>query len=218
MYDRSRREWHERPIRQREIAAKLGVSVRTFRRWKNEGIEPRFPQRAAKLDRVYAREARSIRASLARDRARHPEAPDLREIPPVHASRRKLKERDPRTGQETGREFDSSWLNFDVRGWTLRELHDLLVRLWRQGARRNLDFQFIYLIPAGAHYPKKKGERGTRVQRSTRTGTTPIPFRMIESESELLELLMRYHASVQGPRTLRLLYIAVNDKRFGPAL
>jgi hypothetical protein len=208
----------------REIARMIGAGERSVRRWKNEGKEPRKPVVAKRLQKVYAREAETVRRELRRDKIAHPSAhPKAEHLPPVRGVRRMLKERviNRKTGEAvaTGREVVSSWINYDVRGWNVREIHALLVSLWEAGGNR--DVQFIYEIPKGGRYPDRSGKPGRAVSKRTRTGsspillsrtgTTPVPFSLIESEAELLDLILHFVDAEQGPKSRRMVYVAIND-------
>lgn len=125
-----------------------------------------------------------------------------------------MKERRPdKSGQlrETGREFESSWVNYSVKGWNLRELHALAVQFWKAGRV----VQLIYEIPKGARYPVGKDGKapGLRTQRRTRTATAPEALWLMKSEDEVLAWLMQYISPEQGPKSLRPLFLAVDDNK-----
>jgi transcriptional regulator with XRE-family HTH domain len=210
-----RRTGETRPIRSREIAKRLGVSERTVRRWKSGESKPREDNRA-KLQRVFRSEAASVRAAQARDHAKHRKSVAPEKLPIVlRGTRRMLKERriDRKTGRmvETGREVESSWVNYSVRGFNLRELHALLIPLWKAGRV----VQLIYEIPRGARYPVGKDGKapGLTTRKKTRTATEPEALWLMRSEEELLQWLMQYVSPEPGPKSLRPLFLAVDDNK-----
>lgn len=207
-----------------QISRLIGVSPRSIRRWKNESKEPSSAPRAKRLQKAFTREREAVQAEGRRDRKKHPRAIKRAALLPVRGTRRKLKERviDKRTGEAkaTGREVDSDWINYDVRGWNVREIHALMVQIWKSGG--NLDMQFIFQMPAGSRAVDSGGKKsGNIVEKSTRgasapfplsrAGTSAAPMRLIHSETELLDLLLRFVDMKQGPKSPHMLYIAVND-------
>lgn len=204
-----KRTKESRQITQKELAKILGVSDRTLRRWKAGETKPDAAN-LRKLDRAYRKDAEEAKKFQRRERRKH-KAPALAK--PIRASRRMLKERryDPRAGRNvpTGNVYPSDWINYDVRGWNLREIHGVLVQLWKKAPDGH--FQFIYFVPKGARYPSSDPRKPGKIMRhSLRTATAPVPFYTIESEEELLTLLLRYIPEEPNARTVQMLYLGVN--------
>ena len=216
VYNRKTRERESRPVTQREIAAQLGISVRTLQRAKKGETKLAASPRAAKvLARESAKENRSRSSKASADRKKHPTALklDRRKIPAVpKVTRRKLNkyEFDPKIGRriETGKR-ESDWANYDVRGWNFREIAELVFQAWREGH----PFQFIYEVPRGGKTLTYDGrETGTIAKKTERTATAPINPGAFDDEAEIVDFLNNYIALELSARARRMLYISVNDR------
>lgn len=125
---------------QREAAAFLGVSERTIRRWKNEGVQP-SRQHAPVLSQGAARARKSIRDSA----RKIPTITPVPRIPvPPRVTRRTIHVRDIR-GQPTGQMRLSDWASYDVRDMENTDIHVLLK--WARD--RNAVIQITYHVPKG---------------------------------------------------------------------
>lgn len=148
---------------QREAADRIGVSTRTIRRWKNEGIEPRNPFVELALRDEYGRVAGSIkRRNLKTAPGAHPPDTDI----PVYADRKEIVERDKR-GEPTGQYTDSDWVNYNVALLNDDDIVDFLERLRKRGKGQMVNI--VFHIPAGRRYPG-----GPVVAKSQRGGTGPM--------------------------------------------
>lgn len=107
-------------LTQKQAAKLLGVSERTIRRWKNEGVKP-LSTNDHKL---------SLVSSRIRKRERRHGAPNLPVIPPTQ--RRKLREY--QNGKWTGKYKWSDWLTHDVRKFSNDDIFTLLQVLRDQKA------------------------------------------------------------------------------------
>lgn len=206
-----------------EAAKALRVSVRTLRRWKNEGTQPRARTRAEKarvekLDKA-ARKAEGITArEIARDRRKHPKAlritkRDLPVLPVGHRRRLKKYQRDKKGRiRPTGDEYDSSIVNYNVRGWSFREIAALVLQAWKAGK----PFQFVYEVPAGGSLPKSGRSPERKVRQTTRAGTAPIDPYGLQTQAEVLDVLNRYIDIENGEFSRRMIYIAIDDNYSGP--
>lgn len=131
---------------QKEIAARLRVSVRTVRRWKNEGVEPRKPPES--LTRETANVHRQLRRAANKARAPLPRVP----VPPKVARVQRLDPADPKLQ----RRIASDTVSYDVRNMTESDIRRVLRYL------RDTDriIRMIYKIPRGGtslggrDYPK----------------------------------------------------------------
>jgi transcriptional regulator with XRE-family HTH domain len=126
-------EWE--PTQRQTIAARLGVSPRTLRRWLNQGTTPSN----ANIQRIQQAGSRQ------RSRLKRAGYPDMARIPYGH--RRMLKEWDF-TGRKpvfTGRYYVSTWINYHVEGWSPSEMLGLIERAYGFGNR----LQFIFKINRG---------------------------------------------------------------------
>ena len=218
VYNRKTKERESRPVTQREIAAQLGISVRTLQRAKKGESSLRdSPKAAAKLSRESAKENRSRSSKAASDRRKHPTALklDRRKIPAVpKVTRRKLNkyEFDPKIGRriETGKR-ESDWANYDVRGWNFKEIAELVFQAWREGH----PFQFIYEVPRGGKTLTYDGrETGTIAKRTERTATAPINPGAFDDEGEIVEFLSNYINFELSARSRRMVFVSVNDRKF----
>ena len=218
VYNRKTKERESRPVTQREIAAQLGISVRTLQRAKKGESSLRdSPKAAAKLSRESAKENRSRSSSAAADRRKHPTALklDRKKIPAVpKVTRRKLNryEFDPKIGRriETGKR-ESDWANYDVRGWNFREIAELVFQAWREGH----PFQFIYEVPRGGKTLTYDGrETGTIARKTERTATAPINPGAFDDESEIVNFLNNYISLELSAKSRRMVFVSVNDRKF----
>lgn len=147
------------------VAEILGISIRTARRWKNEGTEPTKPHR----EQLVKKSKTAIR--VVKKKSPQPS----RTFPvPLKATRRQL--RKYVNGRWTGEYFASHWLNYHVSTLDYERMLDLL-RVMRDGAR---DIQFIYLTAKGrAVTPIITGDKLSRMTD-------------FDLEIMLLEILWRY--------------------------
>lgn len=198
---------------QREIAELIGVSPRTVRRWKNEGVQPAayLPeiQKAEKrLQRTFEREHKRVAADARRDRRAHPQAPrlekKLRVLPVGHRRELNVYER----GKKTGRTRKSSWINYDVRAWNIKEIHALVAALRDEGRI----VQLIYKIPKGARYPKDaRGRPGKVVGKTVRTGSPPLNLEGMD-DGELLDFLLQYAEPEKSAKARSIMYVGALDQ------
>lgn len=222
-FNRKTGEYERVPLTMGEIAKKIGVSVSTLRRWKNQGVTPRARSRKEirRLERLATAAKKAARATAAEDRRdarKHPgklriTKRDLPALPVGH--RRKLKRY--RRGDDgriraTGEEFDSSIVNYNVRGWTFREIAALIQQAWKAGK----PFQFVYEVPAGGSLPKSGRAKERKVRHTTRAGTAPIDPFGIQSQEELLTILNRYIDVENGEFSRRMVYVSIDDNYSGP--
>lgn len=223
VYDRKSKSYVREPVTMREAAKKVGVSVRTLQRWKNEGTVPRAKTRKEKarverLDKA-ARKAEGVTVrEMAKDRRTHPKAlritkRDLPVLPVGHRRRLKHYKRDKKGRiRPTGEEYDSSIVNYNVRGWSFREIAALVLQAWK--AKK--PFQFVYEVPAGGSLPKSGRSKERRVKETTRAGTAPIDSYGLETQAEVLDVLNRYIDIENGEFSRRMIYIAIDDNYSGP--
>lgn len=213
VYNRRTREHERVPVTMARTAKELGVSVRTLRRWKNQGTEPgAVSQRAAKrLQKLSSSVAATTSAQLERDRRRHPRAMKITraEVPLIpRGHRRQLNEYV--RGKATGRTYESSWINYSVRGWRFSEV---LALVWRAVKAKKI-FQFIYSVPPGVRIVGYDHEQSGGVRRvTTRTATAPIDPYSFESQESLADFLLRYLDMEEGRLSRKMLYIGVDDKQ-----
>lgn len=201
---------------QADIAGKLGVSTRTIRRWKNEGVRPAEyrPEILAaekRLQREFERERKRVAAEAGRDRRAHPNAPrlekKLRVLPEGHRRQLKVYER----GRDTGRTRSSEWINYDVRAWNVREIFDVVKALRDEGRI----IQLVYKIPKGARYPRDaRGRPGKVVTKTTRTGSPPLDLSNLD-DGELMDFLLQYVDAEKGPKARSLVYVSALDQKRG---
>ncbi len=199
---------------QKEIARALGISERTVRRWKNEGVEPnraiRRVQRAeGKLQRSFEREHKRVAEKLRRDRRKHRGAPriekKLRVIPP--GTRRQL--RVYRRGRDTGKFRPSEWIGYKVEALNFREIFEVVRALRDEGHV----VQLIYRIPKGSRYPDdKNGRPGRVVKESTRAVSPPLDLSNLD-DNDLTEFLLRYVDAEPTPKSRKLIYVSALDKK-----
>lgn len=134
-----------------------------------------------------------------------------RELPLLPSGhRRRLKEygRDARGNvKATGRTYESSWINYSVRGWKFAEV---LALAWRAVKARKI-FQFIYSVPPGGRRIGYDHEQGGRVSVTTRSATSPINPYDFQSQADLADFLLRYLDLEEGRLSRRMMYVAVDD-------
>lgn len=217
-YNRKLQEFERVAPTMAQIAREVGVSIRTLRRWKNEGVEPRNAASAKKLVRVASRAQGQTARELTLDKRRHPRAvrftrKDMPVLPAGH--RRQLRRYGRKKGRvvDTGKTYESSWINYAVHGWNFRELGALVAKIWRS----KHPFQFIYDVPAGGSLPKSGDKPARRVRRTTRAATAPINPYAFRSEADLMDFLNNYIDYEQGKLSRRMVYVAVDDNRPEPA-
>lgn len=219
VYDRSTKEYVRQPLTMAEVAQKIGVSVRTLRRWKNEGTQPQTKTRTQKtrverLQKAARKAEKQTSGEVRRDLKKHPgrlriTRRDLPVMPVGH--RRKLKQyaRDKKGRMRaTGAEYDSSIVNYNVRGWSFREIAALVLQAWH--ARRA--FQFVYEVPAGGNLPESGRSKERRVRELTRMGTAPVDPYGFDTEAEVLTFLNRYIDIENAEHSRRMVYVAIDDK------
>jgi transcriptional regulator with XRE-family HTH domain len=125
-------------LSQAAIARRLGASVRSVRRWKNEGVTP-SDKAASRLARAAADVGRKLRAHNRRiSRGRQP-VPD-RPLP--RGIRRKLKQYDQ--GKDTGRTYEAEWVNYPVRGMGIDDVIAILESLYDKSGGALLQVQLIF--------------------------------------------------------------------------
>jgi transposase len=197
---------------QKQIAKQLGVSDRTIRRWKNEGVKPAvaLPEIRGSLYNLQAsfeRERKRLTKMLREDRRKHPGAPKLdkvlRILPPGH--RRKLREY--KAGRETGKKRDSEWINYDTAKLDFDEIFQLVQALRDEGRI----VQLIYHIPKGARYPRdSRGRVGKPVSKPVRVGTPPLDLSNMD-DGDLQEFLLRYVDAEYTSKSRRIVYVSALD-------
>ena len=205
-----------------ELAREIGVSLRQLRRWKNEGAKPKESTREGaarvkRLTRASGKAEGATRRELEADRRKHPKSIRItkRDLPVMPAGhRRELKRYAVIKGRArpTGETYESPWINYNVQGWSFREIAALVRQVWKA----KHPFQFIYEVPAGGSLPKSGDKPERRVRKTTRAGTAPINPYAFASEAELLDFLNRYIDYEQGALSRRMVYIAVDDNRMQP--
>lgn len=122
---------------QKQIAEKLGVSVRTVRRWKNENVQPARPETLEAIRKT----AETVRRTLARE-ARKARAPLPKvAVPPKTARIQRLDPTDPKLV----RRIDSDTVSYDVRGMSMQDIRAIL--RWLRDRDRIV--RVIYKIPKG---------------------------------------------------------------------
>jgi transcriptional regulator with XRE-family HTH domain len=142
---------------QREAAQRIGVSERTIRRWKNEGVEPVNEFIALSLRDEFGTVKRAIkRRNLRETRGYEPIETEV----PLLAERQLLQQRD-KFGELTGERYDSDWVNYNVSRLDNKDILDALKLLRDRGET----VQIIYRIPPGGTSPGgrtfPKGGRGS---------------------------------------------------------
>lgn len=191
----------------------VGKSVRTIRRWKNEGVEPSRARPGAikRLQESFELEHKRVARAQARDRRAHPGAPRLEKKVRVlpQGMRRALNEYVG--GKRTGRLVESDWINFDVRRQSIEDIH-ALVRALRDDGRI---VQLVYRIPKGGRYPRdSRGRAGKVVSKSTRAGSPPLDLSNLD-DGDLMEFLLQYTDAEPGPKSRQILYVAALDQGEG---
>lgn len=218
VFNRQTQSYERRPPTMTQAAKQIGVSVRTLRRWKNEGVQPRLRTRRDiarfnKLTKAAQNSERSTKRELDRDAKKHKGAlritkKDLPVLPQAHRRLLKRYAKDKKgVVVPTGQEYDSSILNYNVRGWTFREIAALVLQAWH--AKK--PFQFIYEVPAGGQLPKSGRHGPRKVAKMTRAGTAPINPLDFDDESQVIQFLNRYIDFEQGMYSRRMIYVSVDD-------
>lgn len=130
---------------QKDAAKILGVSTRTIRRWKNEGVTP-SKNLAPKLNANYDKISRSIKRSNKKTTT-----VKTGRIIPI-GTRRTLKVYNRRR-EHTGDYTLSDWVTFEVSKLSKDDIIYFLQQLREQGRI----VQIVYLIPGGSEaYPKQR--------------------------------------------------------------
>jgi len=133
---------------QKQIAEKLGVSVRTVRRWKNEGVTPHSVQAQAKLRSLATSVRKTLQTQARKARAPLPQVP----VPPKARRVLRLDPSDPKLV----RRIDSDTVSYDVRKMSEDDIRAILQ--WLRDRDRIV--RAIYKIPKGGtslggrDYPK----------------------------------------------------------------
>lgn len=218
VFNRKTQEYERRPPTQAQVARKIGVSVRTIQRWKNEGVTPRTRTRQdrTRLERLKREAQHAEQATAAesrRDRKRHPgrlriTKKDLPVLPVGHRRQLKRYAREPGGNvKATGETYDSSIVNYVVQGWNFREVAALVLKAWKAGK----PFQFIYEVPAGGSLPKSGRSPERRVSKTTRAGTAPVNPFDFPDEASVLQFLNRYIDIERGMYSRHMVYVAIDD-------
>jgi hypothetical protein len=215
VYNRRTREYERAPETLGRVAKAIGVSIRTARRWKNEGVQPgAVSVRAAKrLARLAPKVSSAVAQALARDKEKHPMAIKLTRktlpvLPVGHRRRLKIYGRDEHGNiVATGRTRASDWINYSVR-----RFGEVLELAW-QAVRAKKIFQFIYEAPAGGSLPKSGDRPERRTRKKVRAATAPIDPYMFSMQADLAAYLGNYLELEEGRLSRRMLYVAVSDVR-----
>lgn len=186
-------------LTQTQIGKRLGVTSRTVRRWKNEGVTPNAAH-AAKLTREGGRAREEVRR-LNRRVARGAPVPVGPVLPP--GTRRKIRLRD-REGRDTGRTRSSEWVNYSVKGMGRAQIMALFASLNAQGAT----VQLLYDAPAtDPYFEGRVTHEQLRDRQKIRGGSVPEILSKIPAAR--LEQFYREEFGVAGRVPL---YIAVLDR------
>jgi transcriptional regulator with XRE-family HTH domain len=194
---------------QAQIAERIGVSTRTIRRWKNEGVEPNKyrPQSVAAAHNLrieFEREHKRVVTAQRRDAVKHPGTPQLEKSLTVlpEGKRRLLNEY--KGGKKTKRKIDSGWINYNVSKLPVNDMLKTLIALRDAGQY----VQFIYRIPKGGRSAngRKAGSKPVR------TGTPPIDISGM-TNGDLAALLGDYQGLERGPKSNRVLYIGATPAK-----
>lgn len=198
---------------QKELAAKLGVSERTIRRWKTGEATPSVERQ------------KSIRqaASVARRKATR-RAPQLQSFPAIQGHRRELIQWEYKNGRavDSGRRELSDWVNYDVSAMPLQKIYDFIY-IWS----RTNQVQIIYEIRHGTD--EKRGRKYKGYYADHQHASTVVRDRRDDSYDAIIHwvnsLLWRYldihgyneareddiiAARMAGFNPNRILYVAVN--------
>lgn len=182
-----------------EAAKAIGVSVRTLRRWKNEGKEPGDADTRRKLVQASTRErAKILRAGrTGSDRYEVPNVP----VPPP-TQRVRWRDREDPTGRRTVR---SDTIAHDLRGMTIGDV----LRLLRYYADRGAMIRIIYRVPKGG-----TSQGGREYSRSANASTTWTVLSANADTDKLLSLIYDLHpdgTAAQGRRLLQLMVLSDRD-------
>jgi transposase len=170
---------------QKDLAARLGVSTRTIRRWRNEGVQPADPIMYGRLKRTYDGVKRRIVAENKKIDASPPDIPI-----PLLGHRREVASEFDAQGRVVAT-APSDWVNYDVT-----RVKDMVAWESLQNLRdRGATVQVIYMGEASPDYP------------SGRQGTSAIYLFPSMSDQQLRRLTL---GSISYRR---LLHIAVLDHR-----
>jgi transcriptional regulator with XRE-family HTH domain len=122
---------------QKELAARIGVSERTIRRWKNENVQPALDFTRFALQDEFSLVRRAIRRRTKREAPRA-DPPEVHV--PLLGERRELIEYDER-GHDTGGHYDSDWVNYNVSRLDMNEVFDILRELRDRAATVQIIFR-----------------------------------------------------------------------------
>lgn len=151
-----------RGLTQAQIARKVGRSARTVRRWKSGDAEPSDDalRRLERAARAYREENRRAARRVSRGAQ-----PIPRDVPIPKAERRQLKRY--RGGKDTGECYASDWLNYNVRGYSVGDVIELIESLWDQGAHLRLQVQLIFSTRLDDQIYWTESRKAKRRERST---------------------------------------------------
>lgn len=181
---------------QSELARRLGVSRRTVGRWLNDEAKP-SPRTLERIEGTLRAEYKRVTAATRRIN-RHFKADPPPMAIPFAGERRMVRERDM-YGKETGKEFASDWVNYDVGDYDIKAIFDLLRGLRERGSA----IQIVYRVPKGG-----TSLGGREYKGGGRASTTPQEINPEWSDSELWERTIGPLHDHPGAK-LRVLYIAV---------
>lgn len=170
---------------QKKVAEVLGVSERTVRRWKNEGVQPVNPFVREYMQDEYGEVRNFIRRSNAGARA-----PNLNTPIPIKGTRRKLVVRD-QEGNDTGLRKRSDWSNYDTSRLSEQDVLNTLTQLVAE--RGTVVVMMIYKVPKSPEYPKGK------------VATSPIELSDDMSDADI------YDATLGAVSTSQVLFVGVLD-------
>lgn len=208
-----------RGLTQFQIGARIGVSDRQVRRYKSG--ETRAPR--ASIERALVRESNRARAIIRQQagratRHRQPVPLDAPVI--VRGERRILRKYRQGKPVEVGRRrdgsrvyatYESSWVNYDVRGLSRAQIEGLIDSLRRKARGRSLVMQIVFDAPADdpLYWPRdaKSEARAERTGRQ-RGGSTLEDLSLMRDRSHVAVMYEKYLA----PKGRRALYVAVLDR------
>lgn len=179
-----------------EAAQAIGVSVRTLRRWKNEGKEPGDADTRRKLVQASTRErAKILRAGrTGSDRYVVPPVPVA---PPTH--RVLWRDWNDPSGK---RKIISDTIAHDIRNMTISDVQKLL----RYYADRGAEIRFVYRVPIGG--TSLGGKEYLKGGNASTMWKVLLPSM---SEDRLLSFIYDLHPSGITSQGRRLLYMMVHS-------
>lgn len=183
-----------------EVAKLVGVSERSLRRWKNEGVQPRDAGTAQRLTKTAAEARRRVRRAGARgaDRFVVPNVP----VPPITKRIYWRADTDP-PGKRTRR---SDTISHDLRGLTIGDVLALL----RYYAVRRGQIRFVYRVPKGG-----TSLGGREYNKAINASTGWITLTPWLSDDRLLGMMYDLHPSGTTSQGRRLLYLMVQSDEKG---